>query len=40
MRRPERGGMFLLAHVTDPHFRGFAGAEPGGLHRTSGRSAR
>jgi 3',5'-cyclic AMP phosphodiesterase CpdA len=28
MRRPERGGMFLLAHVTDPHFRGFAGASP------------
>lgn len=28
MRRPERGGRFLLAHVTDPHFRGFAGAGP------------
>jgi len=28
MRRPDRGGMFLLAHVTDPHFRGFAGAGP------------
>ena len=29
MRRPERGAMFLLAHVTDPHFRGsFAGTSP------------
>jgi 3',5'-cyclic AMP phosphodiesterase CpdA len=28
MRRPDRGGTFLLAHVTDPHFRGFAGAGP------------
>jgi 3',5'-cyclic AMP phosphodiesterase CpdA len=28
MRHPDRGGMFLLAHVTDPHFRGFAGARP------------
>jgi 3',5'-cyclic AMP phosphodiesterase CpdA len=28
MPRPERGEMFLLAHVTDPHFRGFAGAGP------------
>jgi len=29
MRHPERGGMFLLAHVTDPHFRGsLAGAGP------------
>jgi 3',5'-cyclic AMP phosphodiesterase CpdA len=28
MRRPERGEMFVLAHVTDPHFRGFAGASP------------
>ena len=28
MHRPDRGGMFLLAHVTDPHFRGFAGASP------------
>ena len=29
MRRAERGAMFLLAHVTDPHFRGsFAGAGP------------
>src|SRR5262252_2696583 len=29
MPHPERGGMFLLAHVTDPHFRGsFAGVRP------------
>ena len=29
MQRPDRGGMFLLAHVTDPHFRGsFAGVSP------------
>jgi len=29
MRRPDRGGMFLLAHVTDPHFRGsLAGVGP------------
>ncbi|HEY7374650.1 MAG TPA: metallophosphoesterase [Polyangia bacterium] len=29
MQRPERGGTFRLAHVTDPHFRGsFAGASP------------
>jgi 3',5'-cyclic AMP phosphodiesterase CpdA len=28
MPRPEQGGAFLLAHVTDPHFRGFAGASP------------
>jgi len=28
VHRPDRGGMFLLAHVTDPHFRGFAGASP------------
>jgi 3',5'-cyclic AMP phosphodiesterase CpdA len=29
MRRPDRGGMFLLAQVTDPHFRGsLAGASP------------
>jgi 3',5'-cyclic AMP phosphodiesterase CpdA len=28
MRRPDRGATFLLAHVTDPHFRGFAGASP------------
>jgi 3',5'-cyclic AMP phosphodiesterase CpdA len=29
MRRPDRGGMFLLAHVTDPHFRGsLAGVNP------------
>jgi len=28
MQRPDRGGPFLLAHVTDPHFRGFAGASP------------
>ena len=29
MRRPERGATFLLAHVTDPHFRGwFAGPGP------------
>ena len=28
MPRPDRGGTFLLAHVTDPHFRGFAGASP------------
>ena len=28
MRRPDRGATFLLAHVTDPHFRGFAGAGP------------
>ena len=29
MRRPDRGGMFLLAHVTDPHFRGsLAGVSP------------
>ncbi len=29
MRRPERGATFLLAHVTDPHFRGsFAGTGP------------
>jgi 3',5'-cyclic AMP phosphodiesterase CpdA len=29
MRHPDRGGMFLLAHVTDPHFRGsFAGVSP------------
>jgi 3',5'-cyclic AMP phosphodiesterase CpdA len=28
MRPPDRGGTFVLAHVTDPHFRGFAGASP------------
>ena len=29
MHRPDRGGMFLLAHVTDPHFRGsLAGVGP------------
>jgi 3',5'-cyclic AMP phosphodiesterase CpdA len=29
MQRPDRGGMFLLAHVTDPHFRGsLAGVSP------------
>jgi 3',5'-cyclic AMP phosphodiesterase CpdA len=29
MSRADRGGgVFLLAHVTDPHFRGFAGARP------------
>jgi len=29
MPRPDRGGMFLLAHVTDPHFRGsLAGVGP------------
>jgi 3',5'-cyclic AMP phosphodiesterase CpdA len=29
MRRADRGGMFLLAHVTDPHFRGsLAGVGP------------
>jgi 3',5'-cyclic AMP phosphodiesterase CpdA len=29
MRRPDRGEMFLLAHVTDPHFRGsLAGVTP------------
>jgi len=29
VRRPDRGGMFLLAHVTDPHFRGsLAGVGP------------
>jgi 3',5'-cyclic AMP phosphodiesterase CpdA len=26
LRHPDRGGLFVLAHVTDPHFRGFAGA--------------
>jgi 3',5'-cyclic AMP phosphodiesterase CpdA len=28
VRRPDRGATFLLAHVTDPHFRGFAGVRP------------
>jgi 3',5'-cyclic AMP phosphodiesterase CpdA len=28
MQRRSGGGPFLLAHVTDPHFRGFAGASP------------
>ena len=29
MQRPDRGGTFLLAHVTDPHFRGsLAGVSP------------
>src|SRR5262245_35657665 len=29
MRRPDRGAMFLLAQVTDPHFRGdLAGTSP------------
>jgi 3',5'-cyclic AMP phosphodiesterase CpdA len=29
VRHPDRGGMFLLAHVTDPHFRGsLAGVGP------------
>ena len=29
MQRRNGGGPFLLAHVTDPHFRGFSGASPG-----------
>ena len=29
MQRRSDGGRFRLAHVTDPHFRGFSGASPG-----------
>ena len=40
MRRPERGAMFRLAHVTDPHFRGFAGAGSADFIGQAGASAR